>query len=109
MTKSPQNNKTKWEEISDSYAQTTPETIGPVLHPHREITMDDLNDIFAGRPLVDSPREKATVMRKTYLTETLDKSVRQQAKRENLGISAFIRKAIATYLNGTRSTGIQTA
>lgn len=109
MTKNTQNNKTNWEEISDSYAQMTPETIGPVLHPNREITMADLDDIFAGRPLADNPREKATVMRKTYLTEALDKSVRQQAKRENLGISAFIRKAISTYLNGTRSTGIQTA
>ena len=56
--------KIDWSKISDSYARETPQIIGEVIRPARPITVDDLDDIFAGRPLADTPREKRSVVRK---------------------------------------------
>ncbi|MCO6559213.1 MAG: hypothetical protein J6575_07400 [Bifidobacterium sp.] len=66
--------KTIGEETSDSYAHTTPETIGLVLHPNREITMDDLDGIFTERPFADNPR-KATLEAMRYAQERADGKV----------------------------------
>ena len=53
-----------WSEVSNSYARETPRIVGEVIRPARPITVDDLDDIFDGRPLADAPREKASVVRK---------------------------------------------
>lgn len=55
-----------WNEISDQYAADDAVTqIGPAIKVTRELTMDDLDDIFAGRPLADRTRQKADVICKT--------------------------------------------
>lgn len=90
--------KIDWFEISDSYARETPQIIGEAIRPTRLITVDDLDDIFAGRPLSDTPRAKASVMRKTYLTPEMADKADRQAKEEHLSGTALIRKAPAAYL-----------
>lgn len=46
--------ETTWDSLSDAYAMDRSlQPSGPVMHPHRVITADDLGAIFAGRPLVD--------------------------------------------------------
>lgn len=49
-------NETDWDELSDEYTEHTPAIIGETIRPQRAITMDDIDDIFAGRPLADQPR-----------------------------------------------------
>ena len=88
-----------WSTLSDEYASETPEIVGEVTHPTREFTMADLDDIFAGRPLAEAPREKATVMRKAYLTPEMATMADRQAKTEHISVSALLRKALAAYLN----------
>ena len=56
-----------WDELSDYYAGHTPEIIREIQVPDRALTADDLDDIFAGRPLADQPRPKADILAKTYL------------------------------------------
>ena len=51
----------KWDELSDYYAGHTPEIIREIQVPDRALTADDLDDIFAGRPLADQPRPKADI------------------------------------------------
>ena len=63
-------NETDWDELSDEYTEHTPAIIGETIRPQRAITMDDIDDIFAGRPLADQPRRKADVLYKAYLTPT---------------------------------------
>ena len=58
----------EWSELSDSYAEHTPRIVGEVIRPSRPLTAADLDDIFAGRPLAEQPRQQASVMCKTYLT-----------------------------------------
>ena len=43
-------NETDWDELSDEYTEHTPAIIGETIRPQRAITMDDIDDIFAGRP-----------------------------------------------------------
>lgn len=88
-----------WSALSDEYAATTPRIVGEVTHPTREFTMADLDDIFAGRPLAETPRDKATVMRKAYLTPGMAAMADSQAKAEHISVSALLRKALAAYLN----------
>ncbi len=54
-------NETDWDELSDEYTEHTPAIIGETIRPQRAITMDDIDDIFAGRPLADQPRRKAAL------------------------------------------------
>jgi hypothetical protein len=91
-----------WGKVSDDYAAHTPAIIGTTIHPNRAITMNDLDDIFAGRPLADAPRAKADVLCKTYLTADMEQQVREQAESEHIGKSALVRKALADYLNAHR-------
>lgn len=92
------NTQSDWAKLSDEYAEHTPETIGKTIHPNRPISMADIDDIFAGRPLAEKPRTKADVLCKTYLTRELDEQVKAQAARESIGKSALIRKALVAYL-----------
>lgn len=96
------NTQTDWAKLSDEYAAHTPETIGETIHPNRPISMADIDDIFAGRPLAEKPRAKADVLCKTYLTAELDEQVKAQAAREGIGKSALIRKALVAYLASKR-------
>lgn len=83
--------------------RTVPYASGPVLHPHRAVTPDDLDAIFAGRPLADQPRERASVMCKTYLTPSMAAMAQEQADREHISRAALLRKAMAAYLNSLDS------
>ena len=96
-------NETDWDELSDEYTEHTPAIIGETIRPQRAITMDDIDDIFAGRPLADQPRRKADVLYKAYLTLDMDAQVRAQAEREHIGKSALIRKALAAYLTANQA------
>ena len=96
-------NETDWDELSDEYTEHTPAIIGETIRPQRAITMDDIDDIFAGRPLADQPRRKADVLYKAYLTPDMDAQVRAQAEREHIGKSALIRKALAAYLTANQA------
>lgn len=101
-------NETDWDELSDEYTEHTPAIIGETIRPQRAITMDDIDDIFAGRPLAgrplaDQPRRKADVLYKAYLTPDMDARVRAQAEREHIGKSALIRKALAAYLTANQA------
>ncbi|KAB5606873.1 ribbon-helix-helix protein, CopG family [Bifidobacterium jacchi] len=91
-------NETDWDKLSDEYAKHTPGIIGETIRPQRAITMDDIDDIFAGRPLAEKPRAKADVLCKAYLTADMDEQVRAQAAKEHIGKSALIRKALVAYL-----------
>ena len=53
-------NETDWDELSDEYTEHTPAIIGETIRPQRAITMDDIDDIFAGRPLAVSPAGRPT-------------------------------------------------
>lgn len=101
----PETNTTDWNALSDDYAASTPKIVGKVVRPAREITMEDLDDIFAGRPLAESPREKATVMRKAYLTQDMADLADRQAQAEHISVSALLRKALAAYLNDPNGSG----
>ena len=96
-------NETDWDELSDEYTEHTPAIIGETIRPQRAITMDYIDDIFAGRPLADQPRRKADVLYKAYLTPDMDARVRAQAEREHIGKSALIRKALAAYLTANQA------
>ena len=87
-------NETDWDELSDEYTEHTPAIIGETISPQRAITMDDIDDIFAGRPLADQPRRKA---------DDMDAQGRAQAEREHIGKSALIRKALAAYLTANQA------
>ena len=89
-------NETDWDELSDEYTEHTPAIIGETIRPQRAITMDDIDDIFAGR-------RKADVLYKAYLTPDMDARVRAQAEREHIGKSALIRKALAAYLTANQA------
>ena len=89
----------EWSELSDSYAEHTPQIIGEVIHPSGTLTASDLNDIFAGRPLAEQSRQHASVMCKTYLTPDMASMADMQAKREHLSKAALLRKALAAYLD----------
>lgn len=89
----------EWSELSDSYAQHTPKIVGEVIRPRRTLTAGDLDDIFAGRPLAEQPRQQASVMCKTYLTPDMASMADAQAKKERLSKAALLRKALAAYLN----------
>ncbi|KFJ05091.1 hypothetical protein [Bifidobacterium subtile] len=91
-----------WGKVSDDYAAHLPAIIGAIIHRHRAITMDDLDDIFAGRPLAEVPRAKADVLCKIYLTVDMEQQVREQAEGEHIGKSALVRKALADCLNAHR-------
>lgn len=93
-----------WSALSDEYASETPEIVGEVTRPTREFTMADLDDIFAGRPLAETPREKATVLRKAYLTPDMAAMADNQAKAERISVSALLRKALAAYLNDPKES-----
>ena len=80
-----------WDELSDYYAGHTPKIIREVQVPDRVLTADDLDDIFAGRPLADQPRPKADILAKTYLTKEIE--------TEAIGMSALLRKALVSYLD----------
>lgn len=98
------NDAVDWNEISDQYAADDAVTqIGPSIKVTRELTMDDLDDIFAGRPLAEKPRAKADVLYKAYLTADMDEQVRAQAAKEHIGKSALIRKALVAYLRATQT------
>lgn len=89
----------EWDKLSDAYAQdATVRPTGTVRHPHRAITQADLDDIFAGRPLAEHPRQKASIMRKTYLTADMAELADQQARKEQISMAALLRKALASYL-----------
>ena len=79
-------------------AEPTPDIIGEAIRPHRAITMDNIDDIFAGRPIAENPRAKADVLHKAYLTVDMDEQVRAQAAKWRIGKSALIRKALVAYL-----------
>lgn len=96
----------EWDRLSDDYAARTPGITGDTIRPDRAITMDDLDDIFAGRPLADKPRAKADVLCKAYLTADMDERVRAQADREHIGKSALIRKALAAYLDAAQPRSV---
>lgn len=50
----------EWDKLSDAYAKDAAiQPLGPVRHPGRTITQTDLDDIFAGRPLAERPRQRA--------------------------------------------------
>ena len=53
-------NETDWDKLSDEYAEHTPDIIDETIRPQRSITMDDLDDIFAGRPSLRSPAPRPT-------------------------------------------------
>ena len=67
-----------WDELSDYYAGHTPEIIREIQVPDRALTADDLDDIFAGRPLADQPRPKADILAKTYLTKEIETEAPQR-------------------------------
>ncbi|OZG62581.1 hypothetical protein BHAP_2055 [Bifidobacterium hapali] len=96
-------NETDWDKLSDEYAEHTPDIIGETIRPQRAITMDDIDDIFAGRPLAEKPRAKADVLYKAYLTADMDEQVRAQAAKEHIGKSALIRKALVAYLTANQT------
>ena len=73
--------------------------VGEVIRPSRPLTAADLDDIFAGRPLAEQPRQQASVMCKTYLTPDMASRADMQAKKEHLSKAALLRKALAAYLN----------
>ena len=89
----------EWSELSDSYAEHTPRIVGEVIRPSRPLTAADLDDIFAGRPLAEQPRQQASVMCKTYLTPDMASRADMQAKKEHLSKAALLRKTLAAYLN----------
>lgn len=96
---------TDWNKLSDEYAADTDlQPIGKFIHPKRAITPEDLDDIFAGRPLADAPRQRASVVRKTYLTPSMAELADAQAKRENISGAALLRKALAAYLNNPHAS-----
>lgn len=89
-----------WESLSDAYAMDRSlQPMGPVMHPHRAIIPDDLDAIFAGRPLAELDRERASVVCKTYLTPSMAEKAQAQADREHISRAALLRKAMAQYLN----------
>lgn len=88
-----------WDKLSDYYAGHTPEIIREIQVPDRALTADDLDDIFAGRPLADQPRPKADILAKTYLTKEIETEARSVMKSEGIGMSALLRKALVSYLD----------
>lgn len=88
-----------WDELSDYYAGHTPEIIREIQVPDRALTADDLDDIFAGRPLADQPRPKADILAKTYLTKEIETEARSVMKSEGIGMSTLLRKALVSYLD----------
>ena len=88
-----------WDELSDYYAGHTPEIIREIQVPDRALTADDLDDIFAGRPLADQPRPKADILAKTYLTNEIELEARRVMKRECISTSSLLRKALVSYLD----------
>ncbi|KAA8824218.1 hypothetical protein EMO92_08830 [Bifidobacterium reuteri] len=95
--------ETDWDKLSDEYFEHTPDIIGETIRPQKAITMDDLDDIFARRPLAENPRAKADVLYKAYLTADMDEQVHAQATKEHIGKSALIRKALAAYLAANKT------
>ncbi len=90
----------EWDELSDAYAKDTAmHPISPVRHPGRAITQTDLDDIFAGRPLAERPRQHASIVRKTYLTADMAELADSQARKEHISMAALLRKALAAYLD----------
>lgn len=88
-----------WDELSDHYAAHTPEVVNEMDVPGRVLTMEDLDSIFAGRPLADSPRARAYIMAQTYLTEEINDQAKRAMEREHISMSALLRKALVSYLN----------
>mgnify|MGYP000455680724 CR=1 FL=1 len=81
-----------WDELSDYYAGHTPEIIREIQVPDRALTADDLDDIFAGRPLADQPRPKADILAKTYLTKEIE-TEEQIAALEQAGVKVVVSSA----------------
>ena len=93
------NEDNEWDQLSDYYAEHTPQILGEVDLPQRALTEQDLDDIFAGRPLSDNPRPKAEILAKTYLTREINSQAKTAMERENITMSALLRKALVSYLN----------
>ena len=89
----------EWDKLSDAYAKDAAiQPLGPVRRPSRTITQTDLDDIFAGRPLAEHPRQHASIVRKTYLTADMAELAYNQAREEHISMAALLRKALAAYL-----------
>ncbi|KFF30554.1 hypothetical protein [Bifidobacterium bombi] len=54
----PQMNDKSWEQVDQEYSTQGATRPGRVYTPDREISITDLDDIFAGRPLADEHQKK---------------------------------------------------